>query len=79
MSLIQMSVSGAVMILVITAVRAISINRLPKKNVCCFVGAGSGTAAGAVLAALPVQCLLPGRAFRSRTNRNLSDCERIAR
>lgn len=32
MSLIQMSVSGAVMILVITAVRAISINRLPKKT-----------------------------------------------
>ena len=36
-----MSVSGAVMILVITAVGAISINRLPKKNVCCLWGAGS--------------------------------------
>ena len=33
MSLIQMSVSGAVMILFITAVRAISINRLPKKTI----------------------------------------------
>ena len=32
MSLIQMSISAAVMIFVITAIRAISINRLPKKT-----------------------------------------------
>ena len=32
MSLLQMSVSGAAMILVITVLRALAINRLPKKT-----------------------------------------------
>ena len=32
MSLLQMSVAGAVMIMVITVIRALAINRLPKKT-----------------------------------------------
>lgn len=32
MSFLQMSVAGAVMILVITVIRALTINRLPKKT-----------------------------------------------
>lgn len=36
MSLLQMSVSGAAMILVITVLRALAINRLPKKTFWLF-------------------------------------------
>ena len=32
MSLLQMSISAAVMIFIITVIRAIAINRLPKKT-----------------------------------------------
>lgn len=38
MSLLQMSFSGAVLVLVIAAIRAVTINRLPKKNVSDFMG-----------------------------------------
>ena len=39
MSLLQMSVSGAAMILVITVLRALAINRLPKKTFLALWGA----------------------------------------
>lgn len=38
MSLLQMSVAGAVMIMVITVIRALAINRLPKKDIPDTVG-----------------------------------------
>ena len=38
MSLLQMSVAGAVMIMVITVIRALAINRLPKNDIPDTVG-----------------------------------------
>ena len=78
MSLIQMSISAAVMIFVITAIRAISINRLPKKTFLAL-GACPGAAAGAVYLALAVQRLLSGKVFGSRTDRRRSNRKRAAR
>ena len=78
MSLIQMSISAAVMIFVITAIRAISINRLPKKTFLALWGL--------VLVRLlvpftwpSVQRLLPGKVFWSRTDRRRSNRKRAAR
>lgn len=38
MSLLQMSISGAILILAIVVIRAVAINRLPKKNILVLWG-----------------------------------------
>lgn len=48
MNLLEMSLAGAVLIIAVLILRAIFINRLPKKNVCRFVGISADTAAAAV-------------------------------
>ena len=54
MNLLQMSFTGAVMILAVTVIRALAINKLPKKNISGALGDRTGTADDTVLFALMV-------------------------
>ena len=57
MSFVEMSLAGAAMILVIALIRALAINRVPKRTFPVLWGAGAYAAAHPVLSALRAECL----------------------
>ena len=57
MRLLQMSLAGGVMIVVITVLRALAINKVPKKDVSAALGCGAAAAAGAIFAAVEAEHL----------------------
>ena len=62
MRLLQMSLAGGVMIVVITVLRALAINKVPKKTFLAALGCGAAAAAGAIFAALAPERLFAAAA-----------------
>lgn len=62
MGLLQMSLSGAVMIIAIIVIRALAINHLPKKTFFDLVGNCAAEAYGAIFNPVSAECLFIGGA-----------------